>query len=331
MPSLVSSGAALAAALKTEATGTYRRLYDARKEVLSQVMKVGIPSDKRLERYMFWESAPHIVRWPRGEAKRYKGFASILFEVENFEYARAISWRRIDREDDLSNSLVERARDLGQSIGLLEERIFFQILQSTTDADLLAAIPTAPDGKAVHHANGIASTNRFGVSGGNAVASGDSAGADTAAHVRSDYYAARIRTAQFQDTEGQPLHNPSVVDGAAVVIYAADKVEIFQQAFIQERIQGTAAAPSNVILEAGLAPTLWTTQRVSTSTDWWMFLTGSEHRSVFSQNREGIRTVMATAENSDHSRETGEESIHFETRLGFGCMTPYVSVAVDGA
>ena len=329
MPSLVASGAALAAALKTEAMSTYRRMYDGRKEVLSQVMKLGIPSDKRLERYMFWESAPHIVRWPRGEAKRYKGFASILFEVENFEYARAISWRRIDREDDLSNSLVERARDLGQSIGLLEERVFFQILQSTTDADLLAAIPTAPDGKALHHANGIGSTNRFGVSGGNAINAAASAGVGSAATVRTDYYKARIRAAQFQDTEGQPLHNPSVVDGGAVVIYAADKVEEFQQAFIQERIQGSAAAPTNVILEAGLAPTLWTTQRVTTSTDWWLFLTASDHRSVFSQNREGIRTVMATAENSDHSRETGQESIHFETRLGFGCMTPYVSISVD--
>ena len=332
---LVASGGAFVAGLKSEAIGTYRRMYDGRKELLSQIMKLDIPSDKRTERYFFYLSAPHIVRWGRGEALRHKAFGGIRFEVENFEYARAINWRRIDREDDLSKGLVERARDLGQSIGLLDERIAFQILGNATDSDLLASIPNAPDGRTLFHANDVGSGNRFGVSGGNKVGDGTTAGSasglTTTAQVKTDYYATRRRFVDMQDTEGQPLHNPSTADGQAVLIYPSTYTQIVHETFLRERVVEGSSTPTNVIQEAGLAPTLWTTQRL-TATDWFVFLAASEHRSIFSQAREGIRTIMSTAETgSDIAKETGVEGIQFEVRKGYGVMTPYTSVMVDNS
>ena len=331
---LVAAGGAFIAGLKSEALGTYRRMYDGRKELLSQMMKLDIPSDKRTERYFFYNSAPHIVAHRRNEALRHKAFGGIRFEVENFEYARAINWRRIDREDDLSKGLVERARDLGQSIGLLDERIAFQILGNATDADLLASIPNAPDGRALFHANDVGSGNRFGVSGGNKVGDGTTAGSaqglTTTAQVKADYYATRRRFVDMQDTEGQPLHNPSVADGSAVLVYPSTYTQIVHETFLRERVVEGSSTPTNVIQEAGLAPTLWTTQRL-TATDWYVFLSSSEHRALFSQSREGIRTVMSDASVSDHARETGVEGIQFEVRKGYGIFTPYTACMVDNS
>lgn len=332
--SLVASGASFAAGLRSEALNTYRRQYDSRQEFVGKMLKE-VPSDKRVEKYFFWNSACHAVRLPRGEAYRHKAFSGIQFSAENFEFGRAIDWRRIDREDDLTSSLVERARDLGDSIGLLNERIAFQIITGAADNDLLASIPNAPDGRAIYHANDVASGNRFGVSGGNmegdgTTTAGAAGGTATSAAITTDYYDVRSRFTRMQDTEGQPLFNPSITDGEALVVYPAAKIQAFQEAFIRERVVDGSATPTNVVQEAGLAPTLWTTQRL-TGNDWFVFLTGSEHRSLGVQNREGIRTVTATWENSDLSRETGQESIRFECRRGFFVFTPYTTCQVNNA
>ena len=219
---------------------------------------------------------------------------------------------------------MEQARGAGESAGAHDERVFFQILTNTTDGDLLQSIPTGPDGAALFAATAGGSA-RFGVTGGNLLSGG---GVASAAAVRSDYWTARSRYAQWQDTEGQPLWPASIIDQAAVVVYGAVNEEVFSQAFGREVIQGTSAGVSDEIRAMGKQPVLWSTQRI-TDNDWFTVLDGTPVRPVFAQNREPFDLYESDRTNSDLARETDQNTIYASFRRGYGVNLPYAAIHVD--
>ena len=70
----VIAGSSFTPGLRTEFLNTYTFTYDGIKGGLSKVMRLGIPSDKDKEVYFFWESAPHVKRWIRGQTMPSKNF-----------------------------------------------------------------------------------------------------------------------------------------------------------------------------------------------------------------------------------------------------------------
>ena len=165
----VIAGEAFAAGLRTEFLNLYERRYKAVQERLSRLMRLNIPSTRNEEDYFYYESAPHVKRWVRGDEMATKGFKGVKWTVPNYEWAEGVSWHFADRQDDQTKNLVDHARGLGESYALLQERIFFQLLQGETDPDLLpyAATMTATDGATLFSATHGDTTDRFGVSGGN--------------------------------------------------------------------------------------------------------------------------------------------------------------------
>lgn len=328
----VISGASFAAGLMAQALGTYRRRYAILRERVSMMAELDIPSTRREEIYFYWEAAPHIVRWPRGQNMSAKPFRGVRYTALNHRWARAIEWNNEDLQDDQTNSLLAHARGLGQSAATLDERIVFQIMQGTTDADLLPTIPNAPDGSALY-----ITTTRFGVTNGNDIIAAQSNGIGSSAAVRADYWQTISRFRQFQDTEGQPLFDPGTIDGAKLVIYPAaisgtpgsSVDEVFAEAFIQFRTLDGGAAVSNVVKEANQLPTLWGTQRLTDVNDWYVFLGASDIKPLFSQLREGLREVIATFENSDVARSSGVESVRWFMRKGYGVNLPFATIKVS--
>lgn len=320
----VIAGASFAAGLRSEFLSTYRRMLGEKRELLSRVMRLDIPSTRRTEDYFFWESAPHIRIWLRGDTMTAKSFKGVKFSITNFRWAHAIEWYNEDLQDDQTKSLLDHARGLGRSAAILDERVLFQLLREATDLDLLQAQPTAPDGSAIF-ATTAGGAARFGATNGNLLTGG---GVASAAAIRTDYWAAVAQIKQFQDTEGQPLFDDDVTDGAYTVFYGAANEEVFAQAFLREIIQGSSAGVSDEIRAAGKTPLLWSTQRI-TDNDWFLAASSAEVKPVFSQLREPMSEVIATMQNSDIARETGLESIRFKMRKGFGVSTPYAAVKLN--
>lgn len=324
----VVAGDSFAAGLRAEFLGTYKRMYESKRAILERVMRLGIPSTRRTEDYFYWNAAPHVIRWVRGESMTSGGFGGVKFSVLNHRWARAIEWYNEDLQDDQTKSLMQHASQLGESAAGVAERIFFQMIRVATDADLLPAVPSAPDGAAIWAAT-AAGAARFGATGGNIVTGG---GVTTTALIRTDYWKARQQFKLFQDGVGQPLLDESATDGSCMVIYGAANEQIFNETFNRDLfhsvVSTTGAAVSDDLLAVGKRPILWSTQRI-TDNDWIVALTGTLIKAVFEQTREAMQQQTATYSNSDRSRETGIESIRFWMRSGFGVALPYSAIQIN--
>jgi len=333
MPAIptVLAGATLANGLSAHFRDGYGQGTGTRQhELLAKVMDLGLPSTARQTPYAYYETAPYPRLNPRGDKVSFKAFASKAFTITNYNYELAIGWHEDDRADDQVQGLYDRASAGGRNWGTLKER-FLVAMETSTPGDLLPATPNAPDGATLFSATNGAGGDRFGLSGGNIESGG---GVTTGALIRADFWQARGRFAQFQDTEGQPLWDGSFLDAGFVIRYSAALEEVFREAFLQGRTLAGAvtstsnAAVTNTVLESGIPIWLWPTQRLS-GNDWYVYAVGSQHKAVFEQTRQDLTESIATRDNSDHARQTGEESIQWKSRHGVGAYLPYQVVKVD--
>lgn len=311
---------ALARGLKTEFVGTYKRRITNSAPKVAMCMEMNIPSDKAVELFAYFESAPHAKRWVRGEDRARENFRARSFEVTNHDWSAAVDWHENDEQDDQSRSLVQQARDAGTSFALLPERVLFQVILAATDLDLLPAVQNAPDGAAMFAATDGAGNARFGLSGGNTMAG---SGLDPASLVR-DLFSVQSRFTRFLDTKGQPLLQPEVLD-EFVVLYGAHNQEYFAKAFLQSHHAGEAGARggfSNVIQEAGIKIHLWPTPRITTN-NWFVRPVKVDHKSCFWQVRQPLRDNIEDFSNSDRTRNTKVKALLWDARHGFGLALPY--------
>ncbi len=324
----VVAGRSFVAGIRSGFLSTYRRHYEALRDRLEMVMALGLPSTRRTETYFFWGSAPHITRWAYGQSLPVKGFKGIRFDVTNVRWGHGVEWEDDDAADDQTNSLINHARDLGRSAAYLDERVFFQILQNSTDAELLSTVPNAPDGQALFSTTNDGTNDRFGASNGNLLTGTAATAGPAESDMRTDYFSARIQFRLMQDTEGQPLFDYGAVDGPAVIIMAADNEDIAAAAFQRSVIPESSAGVSSEIKAASKTPTIWVTQRVTTD-DYFVGLQDVENKAVFMQEREAVSESPANETNSDLARQQDRHYIRWKLRRGYSVATPYGLVQVN--
>jgi len=328
--STVIASNVLANGLRTEFADTYSaiqaRQADSR---LAMVMDLNISATNREHEFAYFEAAPHMEYWRRGDAIPQDAMDSVQFTVPVYTWARRVAWHKEDRKDDQTQSLMDVARMAGQSAALLPQRFFFDLLSAS--ATTLPAIPLAPDG-ATMFATTAGGSNRFGVSSGNLLSG---SGVASASAILSDYYNSLEQFKLFQDGKGQPLFADDVVDGGTVIIYAAENTEAFEEAFLQKRQgldlgSGAGSTPSNIVQDASRDVTLWGSSRLS-GNDFYVFLKNSPKKPTFMLDREGIREYSSLEgdNNGDHTRSTGEEYVQWERRAGAGIALPYGAIKVD--
>ena len=321
----VNSSQTLANGLRTEFWDTYaavnNRVADSR---LASVMDLSVGATNREHDFAYFESAPHFDIWKRGDEIKSKGMNSVNFNVPVYEWGRRIPWLAIDRADDQTSSLMEVARQAGDSAAMLPERMFFDLIQNSTG--LLPAIPTAPDGAAMF-ATTAGGSARFGATSGNLL----TGGGVTAAAILTDFYDALEQFMSFEDTEGQPLIGDTVLQQPLVLIHPVELTEAMETAFLQRQQLGDASvggAKSNIVADTAKRVTLWPSPRLSDANDWYLFLGDATKAQTFFLDRQGVQEETALREdnNSDHTRKTGEESIQWHSRSGAGIALPYGAI-----
>ena len=324
----VIAGDALARGLKNQFDFTWRRRYEAVSERLSGVMDLGIASTLIAELYGYFETAPYIQRREYDEEVPSRAFRARNYEVENFSWDISVFWKMEDRLFDQLKGLERMARQAGENAATLPERVFFQLLTSSADAQLLPAIPNAPDGVALYSAVDGDGAARFGLAGGNIETGG---GVATPQVIRTDFFDAMERFGGFQDPELQPAIDPAVIDEGAVVFFNVQNLEVFREAFVQSPTIGSAGAAAgvgNIIFDAGMKVKLVPTQRI-TDNDWFVFLEGFDLKPIFEQIARPLTETIEVEENSDNARRTKQEGIFWNTIRGFGVNLPLGTVQVN--
>lgn len=325
--------------LRAEFRDAYRFRYKAMLDKLKGIMRLDVTSDKRVEPYAYMKTAPYARRWDQGNAIPEGATETVQWDVTNYRYGIRVGWFKDDEADDQIDSIVSKAREAGDQMATLDERILFQILENTTDEDLLPAIPNAPDGAALYSATDGASANRFGVSGGNIVTGTSS---PTAQDIRGYYQDVLARFADFQDTESQPLLPPNVLDGGIMLIYGTELTQEMKEAFVQGQVSeyragtdttdtSTAASVSNVILDSGDRVVLYRTQRVTATNDIYAFALGAPLKPIFRQTREALRESVGNEGNSDIARDFWWDYLQWTLRYGYGVNLPYATIKINNS
>lgn len=333
------AGAALDGAIRTEFLETYKSEYEVMEQELRDLAKLAVPSNKISERYVYFESAPHPKRQPRDQEMAFGDYAPKDFTVANHKFSMGIKIHEDDEEDDQTGGgLVERAGEIASNFALLPERLFWQLLLSTTDDELLPAIPNAPDGAALFSATDGGGGARFGATGGNIVSG---SGVVTAQQVKANFFTAVARFGSFLDSKNsQPLIHRSKLKKFAIW-FNIDNLEVFTEAFkamqqvkyILAAVTGTddvAGSISNPVKDAQFEVTLYPTPRISDN-DWIIRASGQRHYSLFEQARSALREVRGDDTNSDSARLTGYRYMGWKERRGAGIGLPYDLMYVDNS
>lgn len=322
----VNSSQTLANGLRTEFWDTYasvqNRVADSR---LSSVMNLSVGATNREHDFAYFESAPHFTQWKRGDEIKSKAMDSVSFNVPVYEWGRRVPWLKWDKDDDQTGSLMDVARQAGQSAALLPERFFFDLIQNVTG--LLPSIPTAPDGVAMFSTTDGGGGARFGATNGNLL----TGGGVTAAAILTDFYDCIEQFMSFQDTEGQPLIGDQVLQQPFIICHPVGMTEAFETAFLQKQQLGDATAggaKSNIVADTAKRVTLWPSPRLTDANDWYCFLGAPPKEPTFFLDREGVQEETALMEdnNSDRTRATAEESIQWWSRSGAGIALPYAAI-----
>lgn len=311
---------------------TYRNVL-GRNAKLPYVMRLGLSSNKRRERYGYAESPPTIDRVDIGQPLTEDAYRYIAYEVKNLTWGKAVGYFEEDLEDLQLGDIRDQVRQLAKRAAAISEEVFFQILTGASSARLLDAIPLAPDGAALHSATDGNGANRFGVAGGNIVTG---SGVLTGQAIRDDLWATLEQFKLFQDTEGEPLLSDDIMDRGVTIVAAASNEQVLRQGLMQSRTAIAAstansnAAVTNTIIESGIPITLWTTQRL-TDNDWYVFMndTAEGPKPVFEQVRRPMRMQDETRDNSERARRYRILSTLLDMRAGYGVNVPYLTCKVN--
>ena len=311
-----------------EINGAFQKTYRdviGRSANLASCMRLGVPSSRRKEFFGYMESPPKLSRLDRGESVTEDAFKAISYSVENLTWAAAVSYYEDDLEDLSVLDLRAHAQQLAKRAAALGEQVFFQMITGSSNASLLKAIPTAPDGAALF-ASTAGGSNRFGVSGGNIVTG---SGVASGAAVRQDFWNSIERAMQFQDTEGEPLLTEDAVDSGVTVVFNAANLEVFMEAFKQTRTLDSAAVTNTILEGYGGNVKLWPTQRI-TDNDFYIFLgSDSIQRPCFETLRQAPRLIDEDRANSERARRQRIFSTILDMRAGYGINLPYGAIKVN--
>lgn len=327
----VIASSVLANGLRTDFWDTYaairNRIADSR---LAQIMDLGVPATNRETIFGYFNAAPHFEQWIRGQSIPSDGFDSVKFTVPVYTWGRRVKWHNEDREDDQTQSLLDVAKQAGQSAALLPERFFFDMLTGGTN--ILPATLTAPDGVSIFSTTDSTSAARFGATSGNLLTG---TGVASLSAIQTDFYSAVAQFKKFQDGKGQPLFRDDVTDGEYLIIHGAANTEVFEAAFYQKRqgiVKGTDAGttPSNLMMDASRNVKLWSTQRI-TDNDWFVFPLSAPKKPFFFLDRKGLQeeSALRGENNSDLVRNTGEEYLQWYSRCGAGVIAPFSVIKVN--
>lgn len=324
---IVNAGALLTPGMLADAAYVYKFTYKGVYERLKDVVWLDATSDKLQEIRGYLQAAPYPERWDRGSTISAAAMTAIQFTIPNQDWGKRIYFHDDDVQDDQTSSLYTMARDLGEHWATLPERIFYQVLQSTTDPTLLGTIPNAADGLGLYSGSarfGIATGNQFNNTG------------QTINAVMNDIFTVKQTYINMQDTQSQPLWDPSTLQANGFRIFHGPALTLVMSQVAKSIVVpiGANTATSNAgitnfVMADGSHISWENNQRITGNSFYcWLQNMPNEKRCFLRQIRQGFFESIGNWETSDHTRDTGELYLQYKNREGYGLVLPFNTVKV---
>ena len=323
MPTM-QHGALLEPGLRNEFSQVYNPMYEGLRARIGEVIWLEATSDKLQEIYGFWNAPLYPVRWPEGSIIPSKGISSQRFSVINRDFGRRVYLPR-NVEDDQTGTAYTVARNLARTWAILPELIFYQFIQAGTDNTLLPNVPNSADGNALY-----LTTTRYGSSSGNVVTV---TGTSTVQQIITDVFSVIRRFQEFQNTESQPFFD-ALQTKKMSVFHGTSLTQVMQQAEFQTMqhslVTSTGAPVSNLLSDAKTDIAFVPSQRI-TGTSYYCFLRGlpDAMKPVIRQVRKGMNEAQGNWATSDHTRDTGQAYVQFDSREGWGSALAIGTIRVS--
>lgn len=265
--------------------------------------------------------------WDPGDAMPFASIDSLTHTATVVRFGRGIPWETDDEEDDQLQAIPDRVGDLAGEFANLPVRAAVDFV--TASASLLASVPNAYDGSALH-----VTATRFSTTGGNTI-TGSTTGSPSA--IQTDFYSAKARAKAFKkhtDTN-EPFWSGGGLDDHRnwfLMFSSAAAVEQNARAAFEAQVTldlTGVAGVSNVL--AGNQPRLKFWSRLSGS-DWFAFYTGSASRKPFlmAERHDSPQQVeFNEASGSDWAKEYRRRGVGWLQRLAFAAFSPETTVKVD--
>jgi len=323
----INAGALLTPGLLADLAYVYKFTYKGVYERLKSVVWLDATSDKLQEIRGYLNAAPYPRRWDRGSTIAASAMTSVQFTIPNQDWGHRIYMHDDDLQDDQTGSMWTMARDLGAHWATLPERIFYQMLQSTTDPNLLPVIPNAADGS-----GWFTGSSRFGIATGNQFSNTG----QTINAVINDIFTIKQTYINMQDTQNQPLWDPSTIQQNGFrLFYGPSLTLVMSQAFkaglipIGANTATSNAGVTNFLLSDGTKIDPENNQRI-TGNSYYAGLQELpvEKRGFIRQIRQGFFESIGNWETSDHTRNTGELYQQYKDRQGYGLGVAFSWVKV---
>jgi len=323
MPQTILTGSTLAAGLRDEFMNTWRNEYDGVIRELGDLMHVDIPQETLTATFAYRESLPQPRLWTRGDPAPKSGLGSKSYSITAYDYSMGLTWHRNDRHDNRIGDLYGDAQGLAKTFARVPSLGAIDLLTAT--ASFIAEVPNAPDGNAL-----IYSSTRFGRAGGNQYTG---TGVAATATITADLFGAMGAFQTFTDTAGKLIFPPGLEE--SYTIYAPVGLQQLMTATFAANlshsvVSSTGAAVNNVVLASGVKLKVVYTGFL-TGNSWYILRNGAPVKPLVCTTLEKLRETISTEDNSDTARNTGEESVQFTERRGFGVNMPYMLIKVYNA
>lgn len=324
---VINAGALLTPGMLADCSRVYSDTYAGVVDQLGDVTYLSATSDKLQEIRGYLQTAPYPQRWDRGSTIQSETMQSVQFTIPNQDWGARIYFHDNDVQDDQTSSLYDQARQVGRHWATLVERIFYQVLQNTTDPKLLPTVPNAADGLGLY-----SGSSRFGIATGNQFSNTG----QTINAVMNDVFTIIQTYVNMQDTQSQPLWDPTMIlHNGFKLFYGPSLTLVMAQAMkativpIGANTSTSNAGITNFILSNGMPVKPVLNQRITGNSYYgWLLGLPNEKRGFLKQQRQGFFESIANWETSDHTRDTGELYVQYKDRAGYGVILPYNTVKV---
>jgi len=277
--------------------------------------------------YGWKESVPFPSKWKYGTPRTYKTFKDRRIRVSLMPFTLNIPYNKYDEMDDQLGDMKTHVNQSIDRYGMLPDQLVAEYFNNTLTGDLNDAFASVWDGASLFSATDGNGDPRGKVSGGNIVTgSGNSVAA-----IMHDMAVVQRRFMAFRDTANQPIFTEAQAAYTRMhAIIPTSLNEKFQKITKQDIIRsdaGSVTAESNYLKGEFF---YHVNPYLTDAEDYFVALEHPYWKPFVYRNpgQKGLRQIFADYSNSDHARNTNEEALLTDIRVGLGLWFVLVLIKV---